>query len=61
MVYEKPAAKDMGEKSEEYFKPLVGTRHIDPDDGLQYEVTEVKTNTKSKMWLIGNEYIRVNM
>ena len=44
MVYEKPAAKDMGEKPEEYFKPLVGTRHIDPDNGLQYEVTEVKTN-----------------
>jgi hypothetical protein len=61
MVYEKPAAKDMGEKSEDYFKPLVGTRHIDPDDGLQYEVTEVETNQKSKLWLIGNGIIRVNM
>ena len=28
----------------EYFLPLVGTRHTDPDDGLTYETTDVKTN-----------------
>jgi hypothetical protein len=33
-VYEKPAAKNMGEKLEDYFKPLVSKQHIDPDDGL---------------------------
>ena len=43
-VYKKPAARDMGEKPVKYFYPLVGTRHTDPEDGLQYEVTEVKTN-----------------
>jgi hypothetical protein len=26
----------------EYFNPLVGTRHTDPDNGLVYETTEVK-------------------
>ena len=43
-IYKKPAARDMGEKPVKYFYPLVGTRHTDPEDGLQYEVTEVKTN-----------------
>ena len=28
----------------EYFKPLVGTRHTDPDNGLVYETTEVKVD-----------------
>ena len=58
MVYEKPAAKDMGEKPEEYFKPLVGTRHIDPDDGLQYEVTEVKTNQRKQIVAYRQRYYK---
>ena len=28
----------------EYFEPLVGTRHTDPDNGLVYETTEVKVD-----------------
>ena len=39
-----PTAKDMDTKPLEYFLPLVGTRHTDPDDGLQYVTTEVKVN-----------------
>ena len=34
----------MGEKPVEYFFPLVGTRHTDPEDGSQYEVMEIKIN-----------------
>ena len=30
------------EMDKEYFEPLVGTRHTDPDNGLVYETTEVK-------------------
>ena len=30
------------EMDKEYFDPLVGTRHTDPDNGLVYETTEVK-------------------
>ena len=30
------------EMNKEYFDPLVGTRHTDPDNGLVYETTEVK-------------------
>ena len=31
-------------KEIEYFTPLVGTRHVDPTSGLQYEVVQVKLN-----------------
>ena len=31
-------------KKLEYFTPLVGTRHVDPTSGLQYEVVQVKLN-----------------
>ena len=48
-VHKKPTARDMGENPVEYFYPLVGTRHIDPEDGLQYEVTEVKVNKKKEI------------
>jgi hypothetical protein len=48
MVYEKTAAKDIRERTEDYFKTLVGSRDIDPDDGLQYEVTEDKTNQRKQ-------------
>ena len=41
-AYNKPAAKNMGEKPVEYFYPLVGTCHTDPVDGSQYEVMEIK-------------------
>ena len=27
-----------------YFKPLIGTRHTDPENGLLYETVEVKIN-----------------
>ena len=47
-VYKKPAARDMGEKPVEYFYPLVGTRHTDPEDGLQYEVMEIKVIRRKK-------------
>ena len=30
----------------EYFEPLIGTRHVDPTSGLQYEVVQVKLNRK---------------
>ena len=33
-------------KKIEYFEPLVGTRHVDPTSGLQYEVVQVKLNRK---------------
>jgi hypothetical protein len=39
----------MREKPVEYFYSLVGTRQIDPKDGLQYEVTEVKVNKKQEI------------
>ena len=39
----------MGEGPVEYFYPVVETRHIDPEDGLQYEVTEVKVNKKQEI------------
>ena len=29
-------------KPVEYFLPLIGTRHVDPDNGLTYQVTEIK-------------------
>ena len=32
------------EMDKEYFDPLVGTRHYNPDNGLVYETTEVKTD-----------------
>ena len=32
------------EMDREYFDPLVGTRHTDPDNGLVYETTEVKVD-----------------
>ena len=32
------------EMDKEYFDPLVGTRHTDPDNGLVYETTEVKVD-----------------
>jgi len=41
---DKPKAKEMESKPLEYFKPMVGTRHTDPEDGITYETTEVKTN-----------------
>jgi hypothetical protein len=31
-------------KTIEYFDPLIGTRHVDPTSGLQYEVVQVKMN-----------------
>ena len=34
----------MEAKPLKYFKPMVGTRHTDPEDGITYETTEVKTN-----------------
>ena len=40
----KPKAKEMESKPLEYFKPMVGTRHTDPEDGITYETTLVKTN-----------------
>jgi hypothetical protein len=36
---DRPKAKEMEAKPLEYFKPIVGTRHTDPE-----ETTEVKTN-----------------
>ena len=57
-VYKKPAARDMGEKPVEYFYPLVGTRHIDPEDGLQYEVTEVKVNKKQEIVAYRQRYYK---
>jgi hypothetical protein len=41
---DKPKAKEMESKPPEYFKPMVGTRHTDPENGITYETTEVKTN-----------------
>ena len=40
----KPRAKEMEAKPKEYFDAMVGTRHTDPEDGITYETTEVKTN-----------------
>ena len=34
----------MEAKPLDYFKPMVGTRHTDPEDGITCETTEVKTN-----------------
>jgi hypothetical protein len=48
-THNKPTAKDMGEKPVEYFYHLVGTCHIDHEDGLQYEVMEVKVNKKQEI------------
>ena len=48
-AHKKPAARDMGEKPVEYFYSLVGTRHTDPVDGLQYEVTEIKVIKKQEI------------
>jgi hypothetical protein len=48
-AHKKPTTKDMGEKPVEYFYSLVGTRHIDPDDGLEYVVTEVRVNRKQEI------------
>jgi hypothetical protein len=39
----------MGEKPVEYFYRLIGTRHTDPEDGLQYKVTEIKVNKKKEI------------
>ena len=36
----------MEPKSIEYFEPLIGTRHVDPKSGIQYEVVQVKMNRK---------------
>ena len=41
---DKPKAKEIESKPLKYFKPMVGTRHTDPEDGITYETTEVKTN-----------------
>jgi metal-dependent hydrolase (beta-lactamase superfamily II) len=48
-VCKKPAARDMGEKPVEYFYLLIGTRHTDHEDGLQYKVTEIKVNKKKEI------------
>jgi hypothetical protein len=37
-------AEELEEKPLDNFLPLIGTRHVDPDNGLQYETTEVKIN-----------------
>jgi hypothetical protein len=36
----------MKPRSIEYFQSLIGTRHVDPTSGLQYEVVQVKMNRK---------------
>jgi hypothetical protein len=41
---EKTKAKEMEGKPLDYFKPMVGTRHTDPKDGITYDTTDVKTN-----------------
>ena len=32
------------EKPAEFFRPLIGTRHVDPENGLTYETVELKVN-----------------
>ena len=39
----------MGEKPVEYVYPLVRTCHTDPEDGLQYEVMEIKVYKKKEI------------
>ena len=41
---DRPKAKEMEAKPLDYFKPMVSTRHTDPEDGITYDTTEVKTN-----------------
>ena len=33
---DRPKAKEMEAKPLEYFKPMVGTKHTDPEDGITY-------------------------
>ena len=47
-VYKKPAARDMG-RNQSSTSILWQARHTDPEDGLQYEVTEVKVNKKQEI------------
>ena len=35
------SAEDIPERDIEDFYPLLGTRHVDPDNGLTYETTDV--------------------
>jgi hypothetical protein len=37
-------AKEMKAKPLKYFQQMVGTKHTDPEDGITYKTTEVKTN-----------------
>ena len=34
-------AEDVSERDIEDYYPLLGTRHVDPDNGLMYEITAV--------------------
>jgi hypothetical protein len=43
------SCKGYGEKTVEYFYSLIGTRHTDPEDGLQYKVTEIKFTKKKEI------------
>ena len=58
---DRPKAKEMEAKPLEYFKPMVGTRHTDPEDGMTYETTEVKTDKQGILLRIGGKYVRVNL
>ena len=42
----------------EYFDPLVGTRHTDPDNGLVYETTEVKIDRQGYIFVYRRLVVR---
>jgi hypothetical protein len=55
---DKPKSKEMEAKPLEYFKPMVGTRHTDPEDGNTYETTKVKTNKQGYIVAYRREFCK---
>ena len=49
----------MEKKPLNYYKPMVGTRHTDPEDGITYETTEVKTNKQGYIVVFRREIGKV--